>query len=107
MRQALDMGSLVPYGAFATKRHTTVASGTRLSRAPTETPERLLRFTKDHRTWSSRIQGAAIADLETGFSPGNLLHLTRCNAFWELRDLQFPENRINWDVESIFDHFYD
>jgi hypothetical protein len=33
------------------------------------------------------IKGAAIADPETGSSPGNLLHLTCCNAFWELRDL--------------------
>jgi hypothetical protein len=34
-----------------------------------------------------RMKGAAIADPETGSSPGNLLHLTCCNAFWELRDL--------------------
>jgi hypothetical protein len=34
-----------------------------------------------------RIEGAAIADPETGSSPGNLLHLTCCNAFWELRNL--------------------
>jgi hypothetical protein len=29
-----------------------------------------------------RIEGAAIADPETGSSPGDLLHLTCCNAFW-------------------------
>jgi hypothetical protein len=34
-----------------------------------------------------RIKGATIADPETGSSPGNLLHLSCCNAFWELCDL--------------------
>jgi hypothetical protein len=34
-----------------------------------------------------RMKGAAIADPETGSSPGNLLHLSYCNGFWELRDL--------------------
>jgi hypothetical protein len=34
-----------------------------------------------------RMKGAAIADPETGSSSGNLLHLSYCNAFWELRDL--------------------
>jgi hypothetical protein len=34
-----------------------------------------------------RIEGAAIADPETGSNSGNLLHLTCSNAFWELRDL--------------------
>jgi hypothetical protein len=32
-----------------------------------------------------RIEGAAIADPETGSSPGNLLHIV--SIFWELRNL--------------------
>jgi hypothetical protein len=46
---------------------------------------RRVRDCSDYRL--DRIEGVAIADPETGSSPGDLLHLTCCNAFWELHDL--------------------
>jgi hypothetical protein len=52
------------------------------------------------------LKNAVIDDSETGSSPGNLLYLLCCNAFWELRALLFPENMINWNVESTFLHFH-
>jgi hypothetical protein len=49
-----------------------------------------------------RIEGAAIADPETGSCPGNLLTAMHSGSS---ANCSSPENMINWNMESIFLHF--